>query len=90
MSLSTTSKQFLKTSRDGDSTNSLLQCLTTVFVKKFSLIAKKLSLAQLEAISSHTVTCHQREETNPTLTATTFQVFEESNKVSPSAPSSPD
>ena len=42
MSLSTTSKRFLSTSRDGDSTTSLrslLQCLTTLSVKKGFLIA---------------------------------------------------
>ena len=42
MSLSTTSKQFLNTSRDGDSTTSLrslFQCLTTLSVKKFFLIS---------------------------------------------------
>ena len=42
MSLSTTSKQFLNTSRDGDSTTflgSLFQCLTTLSVKQIFLIA---------------------------------------------------
>ena len=42
MSLSTTSKRFLNTSRDGDSTTSLgspFQCLTTLPVKKFFLIS---------------------------------------------------
>ena len=41
MTLSTTSKWFLKTSRDGDSTTSLgslFQCLATLSVKKFFLI----------------------------------------------------
>jgi len=43
MSLSTASKWFLNTSRDGDSTTSLgslFQCLTTLPVKKFFLISK--------------------------------------------------
>jgi len=42
MSRSTTSKWFLNTSRDGDSTTSLgslFQCLTTLSVKKFFLIS---------------------------------------------------
>ena len=42
MALSTTSKWFLNTSRDGDSTTSLgslFQCLTTFCVKKFFLIS---------------------------------------------------
>ena len=42
MSLSTTSKQFLNTSRDGNSTTSLgtlFQCLTTLSVKTFFLIS---------------------------------------------------
>ena len=46
----------------------------------------KLTLAQLEAISPRPVTCHQCEETNSTLTVSTFQVLEESNKVSPQPP----
>jgi len=43
MSLSTTSKRFLNTSRDGDSTTSLgslFQCLTTLSVKKCFLISR--------------------------------------------------
>jgi len=43
----------------------------------FPDIQPKLTLAQLEAISPCPVTCHQGEETNPTLTAITFQVFED-------------
>jgi len=42
MPLSTTSKWFLNTSRDGDSTTSLgslFQCLTTLYVKKCFLIS---------------------------------------------------
>jgi len=42
MSLSTTSKRFLNTSRDGDSTTSLgslFQCLTTLSVKKCFLMS---------------------------------------------------
>jgi len=42
MSLNTTSKWFLNTSRDGDSTifpESLFQCLTTLSEKKFFLIS---------------------------------------------------
>jgi len=55
MSLSTASKRFLNTSRDGDSTpslGSLFQCLTTLSVRKFFPdIQPKPPLAQLEAIS---------------------------------------
>jgi len=46
----------------------------------------KHPLAQLEAISPRPVTWHQWEETNPALTAITFQVLEEGNKVSPQPP----
>ena len=87
MSLSTTSKRFLNTSRDGDSTTSLgslSQCLTTLSVKKvFPDIQPKLTLVQLQAISPHPVTCHQWEEINPALAVSTFQILEESKKVSP-------
>jgi len=90
MSLCTTSKQFLNTFRDGDSTTflgSLFQCLTTLSVKKFFPdIQPKSSLMQLEAISSRPVTCHQWEGTTPTLAVSTFQILEESNKVSPQPP----
>ena len=44
-------------------------------------IQPKLTLAQLEAIVPHPVTCHQGEKTNPILTVITFQILEESNKV---------
>ena len=87
MSLSTTSKQFLNTSRDGDSTTSLgspFQCLTALNIKNFFPdIQPKLTLVQLETISLRPVTCHQREETSPALTVSTFQILEEGNKVSP-------
>ena len=72
MSLSTTSRHFLNTFRDGDSTTSLgspFQCLAALSVKKFFPdIQPKLTLAQLETTSPHPVTCHQWEETNPALT----------------------
>ena len=91
MSLSTTSKWFLNTSMDGDSTTSLgslFQCLTTLSVKKCFLISNLnlLPLAQLKAISCLPVTCHQWEETNPALAVSTFPVLEESNNVSPQPP----
>lgn len=47
----------------------------------FPDIQLKLTLAQLEAISPRPVTCHQWEETSPTLAVSTFQVLEESNKI---------
>ena len=65
MFLSTTSRQFLNTSRDGDSTtNSLpgepIPVLNNPFCKEvFPDIQPKLTLAELEAISPHPVTCHQ-------------------------------
>ena len=87
MSLSTTSKRFLNTSRDGDSTTSLGSLIPVVnnpFCKEvLPDIQPKLTLAQLQAISPHPVTCHQWEETNPALTISTFQILEESNEVSP-------
>ena len=49
-------------------------------------IQPKLTLAQLEAISPRPVTCHQQEETNPALAVSTFQILEESSKVSPQPP----
>jgi len=59
MSLSTTSKQFLNTSRDGDSTTSLgslFQCLKTLCKEVFPDIQPKLTLVQLKAIFPHPVT----------------------------------
>jgi len=52
----------------------------------FPDIQSKPPLAPLEAISPHPVTCHQWEETNPIHPVITFQVLEESNKVSPQPP----
>ena len=55
MSLSTTSKQFLNTLRDGDSTTSLgepIPVLNNPFcIEVFPDIQPKLTLVQLEAIS---------------------------------------
>ncbi|KAK4828298.1 hypothetical protein QYF61_024963, partial [Mycteria americana] len=81
MSLSTSSKRPLNTSRDGDSTTSLgslFQCLIT--------LSSKPPLAQLEAISSCPITCYLGEETDPHLSTTSFQVVEESDEVSPQPP----
>jgi len=48
--------------------------LNSPFCKEvFPDIQPKLTLVQLEAISPHPVTRHQWEETNPTLSAITFQ-----------------
>ena len=55
-------------------------------IEAFPDIHPKPLLVQLEAISSHPVTCHQCEETNPALAVSTFQVFEESIKVSREPP----
>ncbi|KAK4826388.1 hypothetical protein QYF61_008059, partial [Mycteria americana] len=90
MSLSTSSKHLLNTSRDGDSTTSLgslFQCLITLSVKKNFLISSlNVPLVQLEAISFCPITCYLGEETDPHLSTTSFQVVVESNKVSPQPP----
>ena len=52
----------------------------------FPYIQPKLTLVQLKAISPRPVTCHQQEETNPALAVSTFQILEESNKVSSQPP----
>ena len=87
MSLSTTSKRFLNTSRDGDSTTSLeslFQCLTTLSVKKFFLIFNlKLPWRNLRPFP---LILSQWKETNPTLAVSTFQILEESNEVSHQPP----
>ncbi|KAK4831743.1 LOW QUALITY PROTEIN: hypothetical protein QYF61_018873 [Mycteria americana] len=49
----------------------------------FPNIQSKPPLVQLEAISSHPITCYLGEETNTHLATTSFQVVVESNKVSP-------
>ncbi|KFQ12459.1 Ryanodine receptor 3, partial [Leptosomus discolor] len=49
-------------------------------------VQSKPPLLQLEAISSHPITCYLGEETNPHLTTTSFQVLVESDKVSPQPP----
>ncbi|KAK4821003.1 hypothetical protein QYF61_010734 [Mycteria americana] len=54
--------------------------------EKFPNIQSKPPLAQLEAISSCPITFYLGEETDPHLSTTSFQVVEESNKVSPQPP----
>ncbi|KAK4815867.1 hypothetical protein QYF61_009918 [Mycteria americana] len=54
--------------------------------EKFLNIQSKPPLAQLEAISSCPITCYLGEETDPHLSTTSFQVVEESDKVSPQPP----
>ena len=49
-------------------------------------IQPKPPLVQLEAISPRPVTCHQWEETNSALAVSTFQILEESSKVSSQPP----
>ncbi|KAK4831827.1 LOW QUALITY PROTEIN: hypothetical protein QYF61_019350 [Mycteria americana] len=53
---------------------------------KFPNIQSKPPLVQLEAISSHPITCYLGEETDPHLSTTSFQVVVESHKVSPQPP----
>jgi len=90
MLLSAMSTRLLNTSRDGDLTTSLgslFQCLTTLSVKNFfPNIRPKPALAQLEAIFSCPVTCYLGKQTNPHLATISFQVVEESDKVSPQPP----
>ena len=52
----------------------------------FPNVQPEPSLAQLEAIPSSPITSHMREEADPQLTTTSFQVVIESNKVSPEPP----
>ncbi|KAK4822062.1 hypothetical protein QYF61_008871 [Mycteria americana] len=54
--------------------------------EKFPNIQSKPPLVQLEAISSCPITCYLGEETDPHLSTTSFQVVEESDKVSPQPP----
>ena len=64
MFLSTTSKRFLNTSRDGDSTTSLgilFQCLTTLSVKKFFLISN-LNLPWLNLRPFHLILSPARRD----------------------------
>ena len=61
--------------------------LNNPFCKEvFPDIQPKSPLVQLETISPCPVTCHQWEETNPTLAVNTFQILEDSNNVSPQSP----
>ncbi|KAK4832598.1 hypothetical protein QYF61_024389 [Mycteria americana] len=53
---------------------------------KFPNIQSKPPLAQLEAISSHPITCYLGEETDPLLATTSFRVVVESDEVSPQPP----
>ena len=87
MSLSTTSKQFLNTSKDGDSTTSLgslFQCLTTLSVKKCFLISN-LNLPWHNLRPFPLILSPVRRD-QPHFTVSTFQILEESNKVSPQPP----
>jgi len=56
----------------------------------FPDIQSKPPLTQLEATASHPITSCLGEEINSRLTTTSFQVVVESEKVPPSASSSPD
>ena len=88
MSLNTTSKHSLNTSRVGDSTTSLgspFQCLTTLSVI-FSIAQMESPLVQIKAIPFSRITSYMVEEAGPQLTTTSLQVVIESNKVSPEPP----
>ena len=87
MSLSTTSKWFLNTFRDGDSTTSVgspFQCLTTLAVKKCFLISN-LNLPWHNLRPFPLVLSPVRRD-QPHSAVSTFQVMEESNNVSPQPP----
>ena len=81
MSLSTTSKWFLNTPRDGDSTTTLgspFQCLTTLSIKKFFLISS-LNLPWLEvphhrgSAASEAVVGYSCEEAKAKLSTGSFR-----------------
>ena len=52
----------------------------------FPNVQPESSLAQLEATLSSPITSQRREEADPQLTTTSFQVVIESNKVTPELP----
>ena len=91
MSLSTTSRRLLNTARDGDPTTSLgspFQCLTTLSVKKSSLISNlNLPWHNLRPLPLVLSLSPMRTD-QPCSAAVTFQVLEESNEVSPQPPPS--
>jgi len=86
MSLNTTSKCSLNTTRLGDSTNSLGSPIPVpdhpFREVVFPNVQPEPSLAQLEAIPSSPITGYTREEAEPQLTTISLQVVIESNKVS--------
>jgi len=83
MAISTTSAYLLNTSRDGDSTTSLgslFQSMIILSVKKFfPNILPKPPVTQLEAVSSHPITCYLGEDSKTRHATTSFQVVVESN-----------
>ena len=88
MSLNTTSKCILNTSRDGDSTTSLgilFQCLTTQLETKFFLMFN-LNIPWHNLRPSHPITSFMREEADPHFTTTSFQEVVGSYNVSPEPP----
>ena len=89
MSLRTTSKRSLNTSRDGDSTisqGSPFQCLTTLSEKKYFLIQPEFHLAQLEAVPYSPIAIYMGKEAESHLTTASLQVVVESDEVSPEPP----
>lgn len=87
MSPSATSRNFLRKSRKSYSTTFLdspYQCMTSLSM--LLNIQLEPPLGQLEAISSHHITCHLREKIITLTTAALFQVVTESNELSPQPP----
>lgn len=59
-------------------------CLITLTINNFFLNAySKPPLVQIETISSHPITFYLREETDPHLATTSFEIVVDSDKVSP-------
>lgn len=82
MFMSVTSTYLFNTLRDADLATSLsmqLQGLTILFVKEiFPNVQSKPSLVQLQATSSHPVSCYLGEDIDPHLATASFQkIFRE-------------
>ena len=90
MSLGTTSRSFLNTSRDSDSTTSLcspFQLLTTLFGEVvFPNIQPEFPLVQLENIPSSRITSYMGKEANSYLTTPSIEVVAGSDMVCPESP----
>ena len=87
--ISTTSKHFLNTSKDGNSTNLPGQPVPVPdqsIRELFPNIHPESPLAQLEAIPSSPITSYVREETDLHLATVSLQVVTKSYKVTPDPP----